>query len=111
MTIDSIRGLARRWLQDTVEPYRWSDEALKRYIGLAVRELNSRVPSTRYVGGAVTDGTPIPLTDADALALDDRYEEAVTCYATYLAYRDDSPDTANEQLAATYLARSKELMY
>lgn len=110
MTIESIREIARRWLDDTVEPYRWTDAAIKRYIGLAVRELNRRVPTTRYVVGVLTDATPIPDLDSDELALEDRHEEAVAAYATYLAYLDDSPDTANAQLAANYFTKAESLM-
>ena len=108
-TTDVITG-ARRFLQDTVEPYRWGNDELRKDLQKALRYLNAAAPSTRYVGLAVQDYIPLPVEDDADIPVDDRYAEALALYVAYLAYFNDATDTVNNERAANCLARAKEMM-
>lgn len=103
MTTNGIISVARRFINDTIAPYRWEDSELKADVQFAVRELNKIRPETRYVGGVLTDGVTLPTSNTDQIAVDDRYEECIAYYVAYLAYLDDNSDTVNAQLAESYL--------
>lgn len=110
MTVASLREKTRRLLADSVAPYRWSDAEIRDGLQAAVRRLNDRVPATRYVECKVQDCTVLPQSDTDAIALDDKYAEAIAMYAAYLAYLNDATDTVNAERAGALLARAEALM-
>ena len=105
MTPNEIFTVARRFLQDTAEPYRWADQELANNLKFALRELNKIRPETRYVNGLLTDGTELPDDFDEEIALEDRYEEALAYYVVYLCYLDDNTDTVNGNLAELYLSK------
>jgi hypothetical protein len=110
MTTTDVIIRARRFLQDTVEPYRWGNDELREHVQTSLRYLNAAAPHTRYVDGVVTDYTPLPDDDDDPIAVSDRYAEALALYVAYLAYFNDATDTVNNERAANCLARAKEMM-
>lgn len=110
MTVNMIRARARQILGDAVQPYRWEDAELRDHLQTAVRRLNSRVPSTRYVGGVVQDYILLPEADDAEFSVDDRYAEALALYVAYLAYFNDATDTVNNERAASCLSRAETLM-
>lgn len=110
MTAESVFSKVRSLLGDKFAPYRWETAELRVHLASALRRLNSLVPATRYVGGALTDGTDLPEGDADELTVPSRYEEAVAYYVAHLCYCDDDPDTANAELANAYLQKAERLM-
>ena len=110
MTTTNLITRARRFLQDTVEPYRWGNDELRKDLQKALRYLNAAAPHTRYVDGVVTDYTPLPEEDDEPIAVSDRYAEALALYVAYLAYFNDATDTVNNERAANCLARAKEMM-
>lgn len=111
MTTAEIVGMARRFLKDSVEPYRWKADELRDDVQKALRYLNSRAPHTRYAdGGGLADFTPLPEGDDEPIPVDERYAEALAMYVAYLAYWDDATDTVNSERAANCLARAKEMM-
>lgn len=105
MTTNDILTVARRFLQDTVSPYRWEDDELKKDLQFAIRELHKIRPETRYVDGALTDGVTLPTDASTAIGIEDRYEECLAYYVVYLAYLNDNSDTVNAQLAESYLSK------
>jgi hypothetical protein len=110
VTVDTIRARARQILEDTVAPYRWEDDQLRDHLQTAVRRLNRRVPSTRYVGLAVQDYIPLPVEDDADIPVDECYAGALALYVAYLAYFNDATDTVNNERAASCLARAEALM-
>lgn len=92
------------------EGYRFDDAELRRHAKAALRRLNSRAPQTRYVGGVVTDYTPLPVGDDDELVLDDRYEEAIAMYMAAQCFLDDETDTQNAERGAALLSRAEGMM-
>lgn len=110
MTADSIFEKVRRLVGDQFEPYRFERAELRDHLRTALRRLNALVPSTRYVGGALTDGTALPELDADEIAVPDCHEEALVYYVVHLCYGKDDPDTSNAELSNAYLAKAERLM-
>lgn len=110
MTVNTIRARARQILEDAVAPYRWEDDQLRDHLQTAVRRLNRRVPSTRYVGLAVQDYIPLPVEDDADIPVDECYAGALALYVAYLAYFNDATDTVNNERAASCLARAEALM-
>ena len=110
MTVETIRNRARQILGDAVEPYRWEDAELRDHLQTAVRRLNRRVPSTRYLEGAVQDYIPLPEEDDVDIPIHDCYAGALALYVAYLAYFNDATDTVNNERAASCLARAESLM-
>lgn len=110
MTVNSIRNRARQILEDTVNPYRWEDAELRDHLQTAVRRLNRRVPSTRYLEGVVQDYIPLPEGDDVDIPIRDCYAGALALYVAYLAYFNDATDTVNNERAASCLARAESLM-
>ena len=110
MTVETIRNRARQILEDTVEPYRWEDAQLRDHLQTAVRRLNRRVPSTRYLEGVVQDYIPLPEGDDADIPIDNCYAGALALYVAYLAYFNDATDTVNNERAASCLARAEALM-
>ena len=114
MTVDSLESMVRGIVNDAVPPYRWSAAKVRQYLQLAMRRLNVKAPQTRYMAdGSIVDEVLVPQDDSDteeALPVADRYEEALAYYAAHLCYLLDDPDTANSELANTYLAKAERLM-
>ena len=110
MTTESIETKVRDILTDGVEPYRWSEEVIAENLVLALRRLAFLAPQARYVNGLLSDITALPALKSDALAVDDRYEEALVYYVVHLCYSRDDPDTSNAELANAYLAKAERLM-
>lgn len=110
MTVSGLRARVRRLLNDSVEPYRWSDAELRDGIQAALRRLNTRVPSTRYALYAVSDFVALPELDEAEIQVDGKYDEAVVMYAAHLAYLNDATDTVNAERASALLVRAESLM-
>lgn len=110
MTIKDISRRARELLNDNVTPYRWSAETMREALRDAVRRLNSVQPATRYVNGALLDGVVVPEDVDENFPIDGRYREAIVFYVVAKCYQSDSPDTANAQLAESFLAKAEALM-
>lgn len=105
MTVASIEKKARRILRDTLAPYRWESAEVRDAIQEGVYALNAIRPETRYVSGELQDVIKLPQSDTDEVNLHYRFEEALVFYAVYKCYLDDSTDTANAQLAESYLGK------
>lgn len=111
MTKAELRGAVRQIMQDTKEPYRWSEAEVAEHLQGAFRRLHSVRPSTRYVDGLLTDGVDLgEFGEDDALPVEGRYREALALYAAYLCYLDDATDTVNAERANACLARAEGLM-
>lgn len=110
MTLGQIIERTRQIVYDTKPPYRWSPYDMRQNVILAVRRLNAKAPQTRYVGGALADGTSVPVEETGELALDDRYLEALAFYVGWLCYQGDATDTMNAERAATCLQRAESMM-
>lgn len=111
MTVQSLETKVRGIINDSVQPYRWSQSKVKEYLQLAVRRLNVIAPQTRYLAdGSLVDEIALPADTNAAIPIGDRYEEALAYYAAHLCYLLDDPDTANAELANTYLAKAERLM-
>ena len=109
-TTSDIFAKVRRILSDTVEPYRWDNSVLRSNLQMAVKRLNCRVPTTRYVGDELFDYIELPVTIDGAIPINDIYEEPLVYYVASLCYNVDDPDTSNAELANTYLAKAERLM-
>ena len=111
MTVADIRQKARRIIEDTVEPYRWTDDEIREYLQDAVRRLNSIAPHTRYMAdGAFVDFVALPESDDEPIAVNDKYREALAHYVAYLCYYNDATDTVNNERAGQCLSRAEGLM-
>lgn len=105
MTVADIEKSARRILQDTQEPYRWSSEEMREALQEGVAALNAVRPETRYVGGNLYDWIELPKTDTEKISIKPRYREALVYFVAYKCYLNDSTDTVNAQLAEMYLGK------
>lgn len=111
MTVQSLETKVRGIINDSVQPYRWSQLKVKEYLQLAMRRLNVIAPQTRYLAdGSIVDEVVIPVDNNAAVPVSNRYEEALAYYAAHLCYLLDDPDTSNSELANTYLAKAERLM-
>lgn len=111
MTVQSLDTKVRGIINDSVQPYRWSQSRVKEYLQLAVRRLNVVAPHTRYLAdGSIVDEVELPNDNNAVVPVSNRYEEALAYYAAHLCYLLDDPDTANAELANTYLAKAERLM-
>ena len=112
MTTNDIITIARRFLQDTASPYHWTDENLRKNLQSAIIALHKERPESRYVNGALVDKVELPDEPEEgeeeaAITIDDRFEEALACYVTHLAYLDDCTDTVSATLAEVFLQKFK----
>lgn len=105
MTIKTVEEKARRLLQDTQEPYRWTSEEMRSSLQEAVHALNAIRPETRYVNGELFDVIELPDSDTEEILIKNRYEEALVYYVVHKCYLNDSTDTVNAQLAEMYLGK------
>lgn len=105
MNANEIFIEARRLLQDTEEPYRWSNERLHDALQLGINALASIRPETRYVDGLLTDGVMLPADDSASFPVNYRYKDALVCFVVHQCYADDSSDTVNSQLSKDFLAK------
>lgn len=111
MTVQSLETKVRGIINDSVQPYRWSQLKVKEYLQLAMRRLNVIAPQTRYLAdGSIVDEVELPNDNNAVVPVSNRYEEALAYYAAHLCYLLDDPDTANAELANTYLAKAERLM-
>jgi hypothetical protein len=110
MTTETVVAKVRDILNDRNAPYRWSEETVGEHLVLALRRLAFLAPQTRYVNGVLSDITALPEDGSAALAVDDRYEEALVYYVVHLCYNRDDPDTSNAELANSYLTKAERLM-
>lgn len=105
MTVSDIENSARRILQDTQEPYRWTTEEMREALQEGVAALNAIRPETRYVGGSLYDFIKLPESDTEEISIKPRYREALVFYVVYKCYLVDNTDTVNAQLAEMYLGK------
>lgn len=105
MTVASIEIAARRLLQDDHAPYRWESAEIRDAIQEGVGALNAIRPETRYVNGELVDYVVLPAADDAAIDVEDRFAEALAYYVVYRCFLDDATDTANQQLADSYLGK------
>jgi hypothetical protein len=103
MTVESVERKARRLIQDTESPYRWSSEEMRDALQEGVFALNAIRPETRYVNGELQDS--ITISDAGEFPINRKYEEALVYYVVYKCYLNDNTDTVNAQLAEMYLGK------
>lgn len=105
MTVKVIEQEARRILQDSVQPYRWSSSEIRDAVQEGVCALNAIRPETRYIDGSLVDYVVIPESDTADIAINRRYREALVFYAVYKCYLNDAADTVNAQLSELYLGK------
>lgn len=105
MTVSDIENSARRILQDTQEPYRWTSEEMREALQEGVAALNAIRPETRYVGGNLYDFIELPKSDSEEILIKNRYKEALVYFVAHKCYLNDSTDTVNAQLAEMYLGK------
>lgn len=107
MTVDTITAKSRRILQDTVEPYRWSSDEIRKYLDEGILSLHRVRPETRYVNGLLNDRVEIPAPEDEdqRITIDACFEEALVYFVVYKCYLVDDTDTVNAQLAEMYLQK------
>lgn len=105
MTVSDIEKSARRILQDTQTPYRWTSEEMREALQEGVSALNAIRPETRYVGGNLYDYVELPQSSTEEIAVNSRYKEALVYYVVYRCYLNDDADTVNAQLADMYFGK------
>jgi len=109
MTTTSIIDRVRRLVQDTENPYHWTDETLKKDIQASILTLHSVRPETRYVNGSLVDKITLPASAAESIGIDDRFEECIAYFAAHLAYSDDCTDPVSKALSDDFLAKFNAL--
>lgn len=105
MTTASITDRVRRLVQDTEEPYHWTDEQIKADIKSAICALHKVRPDTRYVKGLLVDSVLLPDDDSANIDIEERFADALAYYAAHMAYSDDCTDPVSKQLADDFLAK------
>ena len=87
MTVQSLETKVRGIINDSVQPYRWSQSKVKEYLQLAMRRLNVIAPHTRYLAdGSIVDEVELPNDNNAVVPVSNRYEEALAYYAAHLCY-------------------------
>ena len=110
MTTNDIIAKARQIIEDTVEPYRWSEGEMIENLQSALRRLAVLAPQTRYVNGIVKDQIPVPDEPDENMVLHEKYGEPLALYIAYLCYLNDATDTVNANRAAACLTRAEGMM-
>lgn len=103
MTIGDLVPKVKELL-DVAAQSSYSDSQICGYIIEGIRVLNSRQPSTRYVGGQLADPS-FPTAAADILAyvltFDERYVPGIVYYAAARCHEVGITDAVNLQLSQT----------
>lgn len=105
MTVNSITNKARRILEDTLTPYRWSDDEIRDHLNDGILSLNRVRPETRYVDSRLVDRIELPDGNDETILIEDNFEAALVFYVVYRCYLNDDSDTVNSQLAEMYLSK------
>ena len=111
MTVSELESKVRGIVNDAIQPYRWTPQKVREYLQLAIRRLHVLAPQTRYTAdGSLVDEVVLPSDQNASVGIADRYAESLVYYAAHLCYLLDDPDTANAELANTYLAKAERMM-
>ena len=105
LTAEEVLESVRENIEDTIVPYRFSDDELLRELTTAARRLVTDRPDLMID----TDGTIIDESldidyIRDNLIFDRYYLDALVYYVCYLIFKKDSSDTYNATQSATHLA-------
>ena len=103
---DCIR-LVRDLLNDSNEPYRWSDAKLLPLLNQSLDDLFLERPDLRLDSEGTFVGEARFESVGGTVFLDVKYEAAVALGCAARAFEFDNSDTANLALADRFLARAK----
>lgn len=110
MTYADIEREARLLVNDTQEPYRFTQVDIFRFAVKAVRHLRNVNRSEEYGPNGLLDSA-IPEPDAETdVRIDPKHEDAVVKFVASLIYEQDMSDTVNMQLVTALRTRAEALM-
>lgn len=99
--------LVRDNLNDSIEPYRWSDGKLLAFLNQSLDDLFLERPDLRLDGEGKFVGDARFESVGGSIFLNKKYEAAIALGCTARAFELDNSDTANLALADRFLARAK----
>jgi len=110
VTYGDFERQVRLLVNDTQEPYRFSQYDVFGAIRGAVEHLRNINPAEKYgTNGLLDEVVPEPADGTD-VRIDRRHVEAVVKYAAHLVYQLDMSDTVNMQISESLRTRAEALM-
>jgi len=102
MLASDVINRARVILRDENTPYRWSDVSLLLWLNDGQREIVLERPDALFDSDADLKTLTEATATTDELTLEDSWRTPLMDYICFMAFQQDSDDTANQQRATSH---------